>query len=118
METIDVQLFGPPHDGKIVTITAKEMRGSKPIFFPYVPDDGVQHPKLGNDMAMAEYDRVTYGTDKGQLMLWFDPHMPIDAARDAVQSVLSGDRNAKGVWLLQGADMSGNLQIKPLASIQ
>jgi len=113
METKTVQLIGNPRDRALVDVTAHEIRGNQSIFVPYVPDDATY-----NDVAMAEYARFLAGTNRGQLMLWVNPHMPMEALQEVVSAVLNGERSTEGVWVLQGADMHGNLQMLPLKATE
>lgn len=113
MQTKTVQLIGNPRDRALVGVTAYEIRGNKSIFVPYVPDDATC-----NDVAMAEYARYISPTNRGQLMLWVSPHMPMNALQGAVGSLLSGKRSSEGVWVLQGADMDGNLQMLPFKATE
>jgi hypothetical protein len=113
MQTKTVQLIGNPRDRALVDVTAYEIRGNKSIFVPYVPDDATY-----DDVAMAEYARYISPTDRGQLMLWVSPHMPMNALQGAVGSLLSGKRSSEGVWVLQGADAQGNLQMMPFGATQ
>jgi len=113
VETKTVQLVGNPRDRALVDVTAYEIRGNKSIFVPYVPDDATY-----NDLAMAEYARYISPTNRGQLMLWVSPHMPMNALQGAVGGFLSGKRSAEGVWVLQGADHQGNLQMMPFEATE
>jgi hypothetical protein len=111
METKNVQLIGHPKDGQLQDVTAFEIRSNESIFVPYVPADATY-----DDVAYAEYRRFLAGTNRGQIMLWVNPHTPMQALQQVVQSLLSGERSTEGVWLLQGADMHGQLQMLPLSS--
>ena len=112
MQTIDVQLIGGVHDGRITEITAQELRMEEPIFLPCAPS--------GSDMDVAyvEYVRMIYGTQAGQIIGYVKPTMRMDKAQKIVKRILSGDRSAEGMWLMQGSGLAGNLQIPPLVEIQ
>jgi len=114
MHTKTVQLIGKPKDRALVDVTAHEIRADQPIFVPYVPEN----EKVANDIAMAEYGRFIYTTERGQLMLWVNPHLPMEALREVVRSILNGERSLEGVWILRGADIHGNLQMTPLRKTQ
>lgn len=114
MQTKTVQLFGKPRDRMLTEITAHEMRSHMPIFVPYMPEGEAPI----NDVAMAEYSRYITTTNRGQLVLWVNPTMPRNALQQCVAGVLSGERSAEGVWVLQGADRQGNLQLMPLANVR
>jgi len=113
MDTKNVQLIGHPKDGHLQDVTSFEIRSNKSIFVPYVPADTTY-----DDVAYAEYRRFITGTNRGQIMLWVNPHMPMEALNQVVQSLLSGERGSEGVWVLQGADIHGQLQMMPLRSTQ
>ena len=51
-------------------------------------------------------------------MMWVNPHIPMQALQQVVESLLSGKRRTEGVWVLQGADMHGQLQMLPLESTE
>jgi len=114
MDTIKAQLIGNPHDGQITTISGKEMRGSHSVFVPYVPADS--DPQM--DLAYAQYERIVFGTQVGQVMAWANPHLTASTVEKILQSILQRKRSAEGVWLLQGADVNGNLQMQPLNEVQ
>lgn len=119
MQTIEVQLIGPPHDGKMTKITAYELRNNTPIFVPYVPADAVAHEGMENpEIAMAEYIRVEYGTEAGQLLMWFDPHMQASVGQEIIDDILEGRRTSKGVWIIQGVGSFGRIQLTPLEKLQ
>jgi len=113
MDTKTVQLIGRPRDGDLVDVTAHEIRSNQSIFMPYVPVDATYR-----DVAMAEYGRFIYTSERGQLLLWVNPHMPAEALQKVVSSILNGERSLEGVWILQGADIHGNLQMMPLTATQ
>ena len=113
MDTKTVQLIGHPKDGHLRDVTAFEIRNNESIFVPYVPQDATY-----DDVAYAEYSRFLAGTNRGQLMMWVNPHSPMQALQQVVESLLSGERRTEGVWVLQGADMHGQLQLLPLESTE
>lgn len=113
MDTIQVQVIGNPVDGRLVEVTDAELRMDLPLYVPYQPDDATYQ----EDMAMAEYVRFVFGTPQGQLMSWSNPGMTPSVLKKVVMSILEGNRSQEGIWLLHGADVSGNLKMSPLKEV-
>lgn len=114
MDTIQAQLVGGPQDGKIMSVTAEEMRTATPVFVPFFPSDATAET---NEVAYTEYVRVVFGTEQGQIMIWADPTLEEQTVRAIMNDILEGRRSPKGIWLLKGADFTGQLKITPLEEI-
>jgi len=112
MQTIDVQLIGGEHDGKLTEVTAQELRMDEPIFMPYVPSEA------NRGLAYVEYVRMIFGTQAGSLVSWINPHLSTSAGKKTMRSIIEGDRNAEGIWLIKGSDPYGQLRVVPLEQVQ
>ena len=113
MDTKRMQLIGNPHDGKVVDVTADEIRKRESVYLPYKPQDGTYM-----DVAYAEYVRCVYGMRAGQVMTYINPTLDMGIAEQIIHTILDGERSSDGVWLLQGATADGQLQMSPLSDIQ
>lgn len=112
MRTLDVQLIGGEHDGKITEVTAGELRMDEPIFMPYVPSES------NRGLAYVEYVRMIFGTQAGSLVSWINPHLSTSTGKKIMRSILDGERSAEGIWLMKGSDPYGQLRVVPLERVQ